>query len=711
MSTEKKSYPGIDCFRILAALLVVAIHTSPLLSFSETGDFILTRIVARTAVPFFFLTSGFFLISRYAYDGARLRRFEKKTGLIYGAAILLYLPVNLYNHYFASEYFLPNFIKDLVFDGTMYHLWYLPASMLGAATAWYLVRRLDYQRALAVTGVLYIVGLFGDSYYGFVEPITFLNKIYASVFQISDYTRNGFFFAPIFFVLGGWIADDRRRIRVGKAVCGFFVSFFLMFGEGMLLHHFGLQRHDSMYFFLVPCMFFLFHVILHFRGRRLQQLRMTALFIYLIHPMVILFVRLAAKVLHRQSLLVDQSLVHYIIVCILSVAFALGMTGIWSRWKLSDSPKRKGTERAWIEMNRDNLEHNVHVLRKAMPIGCELMAVVKTEAYGHGAFAVAIQLDRIGVKAFAVATIAEGIRLRKYGVRGEILILGYTDVSRVKELKKYDLIQTLVDYQYAVSLNRQGISVKAHLKIDTGMHRLGVGYDSVTEVKKIYRMKSLQICGMYTHLSRSDSLEPEDVAFTKKQIDRFYALADQLKADGIAIPKLHIQSSYGLFNYPQLACDYVRCGIALYGVLSTPDSDTVRTLDLRPVLSVKARVIHMQTIPKGESVGYGRAFVTERDSEIAILSVGYGDGIPRNLSGSIGRVMIGMQYAPIVGRICMDQLAVDVTDLTGVAVGDIGTIVADSLDSPLSAPKVAAAAQSISNELLCRLGARLGKVE
>lgn len=153
--TKNKNYTGIDYFRFIAALLIVAIHTSPLASFSETGDFILTRIIARVAVPFFLMTSGFFLISRYTYNTEKLGAFVKKTALIYGAAILIYIPINIYNGYFKMDNLLPNIIKDIVFDGTLYHLWYLPASIIGAVIAWYLVKKLNYPKALIVASVLY----------------------------------------------------------------------------------------------------------------------------------------------------------------------------------------------------------------------------------------------------------------------------------------------------------------------------------------------------------------------------------------------------------------------------------------------------------------------------------------------------------------------------------------------------------------------------
>lgn len=168
---KSKSYTGIDCFRFIAALLIVAIHTSPLASFNQTADFILTRIMARVAVPFFLMTSGFFLISRYTRNAGRLIGFIKSTVMIYGAAILIYIPVNIYNGYFRMDNLMPNIIKDIIFDGTIYHLWYLPASVTGAVIAWYLVKKAGYKKAVAVSGILYLIGMFGDSWYGISEKV------------------------------------------------------------------------------------------------------------------------------------------------------------------------------------------------------------------------------------------------------------------------------------------------------------------------------------------------------------------------------------------------------------------------------------------------------------------------------------------------------------------------------------------------------------
>lgn len=703
---NEKSYRGIDYFRIIAAILIITIHTSPLSDVSSVGDFILTRILARVAVPFFMMTSGFFLLSRYHYDNSKLKAFVKKTLIIYGISILIYIPINVYNGYFVMDSLLPNIIKDLIFDGTMYHLWYLPASVIGVVIAWFCVRKSGFGKAVIFTLCLFFLGLLGDSYYGITEKFPLLKSLYQGIFEISDYTRNGVFYAPVFFVLGGVIADKSVRLTLKKSVIGFAVSFAGMFAEGLLLHHFDMQRHDSMYIMLLPCMFFLFYALTFWKRKRSVFCRTSALIIYIIHPIMIVAVRMFAKLTHTQSILVDNSIIHFFVVALLSSTSAVLATLIITKINIKNS-RHSETDRAWLEINLDNLKHNVKELQNAMPEGCEVMAVLKADGYGHSAYEVSTCVNNNGVRAFAVATIDEGIQLRYYGIRGEILILGYTDPLRAKELYKYDLIQTLVDYDYALLLDKQKYKLKAHIKIDTGMHRLGFDCTGASSISEMFSLSNIKITGLYTHLCVSGSLAADDVDFTKLQISRFYNAVHNLKEQGLEIPKIHMQSSTGFLNYSELKCDYIRPGIALYGVKSSPNEPAKLNMNLLPVLSLKARIIHIRTVHIGESIGYGRTFVAQRESKIGILPIGYADGVPRNLSCGKGEVLIHGQRVPIVGRICMDQLTIDITDITDVFVGDVVTLIGRDGNDELLAADVADHADSISNELLSRMGRRL----
>ena len=367
-------------------------------------------------------------------------------------------------------------------------------------------------------------------------------------------------------------------------------------------------------------------------------------------------------------------------------------------------------ERAWAEINLNNLKHNVKALREILPAGCELMAVVKANAYGHGDVEIAANLSQIGISSFAVATIDEGIRLRTHGIKGEILILGYTLPERTAELVHYHLTQAVIDYDHAKQLNAFGKPMAVHVKINTGMNRLGESCNRTAEIDKILRCQNLEVCGIFTHLCVADSTQTGDIEFTTNQIYSFYAVLDQLCQLGHTLPKVHIQGSYGILNYPELQCDYARIGIALYGALSSPDDKTKLQLDLRPVLALKARVTLIRTITAGESVSYGRQFMAQRDTRVAVISIGYADGLPRNLSYEKAYVLIQGCRAPIIGRICMDQLMVDVTDIPVVKRDDIATLIGKDGSEKITAEQVAANAGTIANELLSRLGTRLERI-
>ncbi len=538
------------------------------------------------------------------------------------------------------------------------------------------VRKWGLKKVLVITSVLYIVGLFGDSYYGIASEIPFLKNLYAEIFDILDYTRNGVFFAPVFFVLGGAAAEmsaAENRVYIEE------------------------RRKDTKLSFL--------------RGGRRVLLRSASLVIYIIHPMLIVVIRLIAKLTGLQSILIENSLVHYFMVSAASIFFAVFSVKLWDRWKNRGSTDYvPGTDRAWLEIDMHSLGHNVEILKNEMPADCKLMAVMKAEAYGHGMYETASYLNQIGVDAFAAATIDEGICLRRCGIVGEILILGYTDPARAGELHKYDLIQTLIDYPYSRLLNKQGYDIKAHMKIDTGMHRLGFGKEEIEKIVHVFKMRHIQVCGIYTHLCVADSRKEKDIRFTKIQINSFYRVLEELRKKGVTVPKIHMQSSYGLLNYPQLRCDYVRAGIALYGVPSSPKDKTKLPMELWPVLSLKSRVVLIRKIKKGESVGYGRTFVAQRDSMIAVLPVGYADGLPRNLSCGRGRALIHGQMVPVIGRICMDQLTIDVTDIENVSVGEVATLIGRDGEKELPASEAAGRAGSITNELLSRMGGRLSRI-
>ena len=369
----------------------------------------------------------------------------------------------------------------------------------------------------------------------------------------------------------------------------------------------------------------------------------------------------------------------------------------------SAGPVTGHRDRAWVEINMAHLRHNVKALQEVLPAGCEMMAVVKANAYGHGDVPVCLCLNKAGVHTFAVATADEGIRLRRKGVKGTILVLGYTPAERIRALYRYRLSQTVADMEHATELDCHGIPIQVHIKVNTGMNRLGESYRNADKIASIFSCKNLHVAGMYTHLCVPDSLKKPDVAFTYLQIQRFCRIIDQLKARHVQIPPIHLQSSYGVLNYPSLPCSYARVGIALYGVLSAPHEITRCAVDLQPVLALKSKVTLVRTVPKGECVGYGRSFIAQREIKIAVISIGYADGIPRGLSGN-GHVLVRGCRAPIIGRICMDQLTAEVTGIPDIKRGDVVTLIGRDGLEEITAEQMALNAGTITNELLSRLG-------
>lgn len=367
-------------------------------------------------------------------------------------------------------------------------------------------------------------------------------------------------------------------------------------------------------------------------------------------------------------------------------------------------------DRAWIEVNLKQLQKNAEIIQKFLKEGCELMAVVKANGYGHGAVETAKALNAVGVCSFAVATIDEGIVLRREGICGKILILGYTDPERTEELKKYELCQTIISLPYADALKRREQGLQAEVKIDTGMHRQGVRWDQFRNLKRLFLDPAFHICGMYTHFCAADSQEAQDMLFTKEQIRRFEEVVKYLRSEQIPLPSLHMQSSYGLVNYPELVCDYARIGILLYGSLSSGRDEVRVEIPVAPAMEIKARVTSVRELEEGEQAGYGRAFQAERKTKLACISVGYADGLPRALSCGKGEVLVHGKRVPLVGRICMDQALIDVTEIEDVKEGDVVTLVGRDGKEEIQMSELADRAGTIANELFSRLGSRLKRI-
>lgn len=698
---EKKTFAGVDRFRLVAALLVVAIHTAPLTSYTIIGDFVLTRIIGRVAVPFFFMTTGYFVLSK----PERARGFLVKTSRLYLICIALYLPVNIYAGHM-DGLSISGLIISVLFEGTFYHLWYLPAAIIGVCIVAPFIKSNKSHLCAVVVSLLYIVGLLGDSYYGLVENVPALKAVFDPLLRVmGGYTRNGIFLAPMYLFLG-YVLTKKPAKRY-PAGLGLVISLAVMIFEGLMLRKLRFQLHDSMYILLPAVMYFLFSLLLAVPGKSGRSLSNFAMLIYVLHPIMIILVRGGARVLGLWEIFVDNSLGHYLAVCAASIVSSALLCLVWEKIRPM-SASVKG--RAWLECDAGALLHNAQVLSDILPEGCELMPVIKADAYGHGADDAGRILSNAGIHNYAVATVSEAVALRKQGLKGIILVLGYTAPQDFRLLSRYKITQTVLDHFYAQQLSGVRGSVQVHIKVDTGMHRLGEDWQHVDDIAGIFSLPHLKVTGIYTHLSVSDSNDADDKEYTKHQLEHFLETVNRLRQMGLDPGATHVHSSYGIINYPDVECKFARVGIALYGVMSSVDDHPNFWPDLSPVLSLRARVAQVRTAHAGDTIGYGRDFEAHEDISLAIIAIGYCDGVPRALSDGVGCALINGKRAPIVGRVCMDQLTVNVSGLGEVKPGDIATLIGRDGESEIRCEELAAGCGTLTNEILSRLGKRLPKL-
>lgn len=348
------------------------------------------------------------------------------------------------------------------------------------------------------------------------------------------------------------------------------------------------------------------------------------------------------------------------------------------------------------------------------------MAVVKADGYGHGAVAVSRAMNEIGIMQFGVATLGEGILLREAGILGEILIFGPTAMRDLDTVRAHDLTQTIIDFPYGKELIRvcspaaDHRPLKVQIKVDTGMHRYGVSPSDLEAMLAWWRSPHILVTGIYSHLGVCDLPTPEGLLATQQQQQRFSQFVERLRSalacQGKQLPPAHLKSSYGLLNDPDNCYDLVRVGIALYGAVDATMMVHPEQASLfLPVLSVKARVVSLRDVPAGEPAGYGLEASANHDRRLALLSIGYADGIPRSLGESGAWVMIRGAKARIVGRICMDCLLVDVTTVEGVTAFDVAVLLDGSGSGGMDVAQMAWYAGTIPNEIISRLGSRLTK--
>lgn len=367
-------------------------------------------------------------------------------------------------------------------------------------------------------------------------------------------------------------------------------------------------------------------------------------------------------------------------------------------------------QRAWIEIDLNKLAHNVRQIKSILSPQTQLMAVVKADAYGHGAVAIAQTVLQNGASWLAVATLAEGMELRQAGIEAPILILGAINSSEeIQALAYWQLEPTIGNSQQALNFSNVLTNLQqplpVHLKLDTGMSRLGTNWENAVDfVKFVQKLPHLKIASIYSHLATADE---RDRTFMALQHQRFHQAIAQLKQLNIIPPKLHIANSAATLSDSSYHHDLVRVGLGIYGLYPSPH--LAQTISLQPILQVKARITQVKTIKAGTGVSYGHQFVAERDTTIAIVGIGYADGVPRNLSNQLS-VIIRDQLVPQIGAITMDQLILDVSQMPHIQPGEIVTLIGNSNHQTISADDWAKTLNTISWEILCGFRHRLPRI-
>lgn len=367
-------------------------------------------------------------------------------------------------------------------------------------------------------------------------------------------------------------------------------------------------------------------------------------------------------------------------------------------------------QRAWVEIDLAALTQNVRQIKALLSPKTQLMAVVKADAYGHGAIAVAQTALAAGASWLGVATIPEGIELREAGITAPILLLGAANTSdQIRAIAQWQLQPTLCTPKqalvFAETLQNASKPLPVHIKIDTGMSRLGIRWEEAAEfVQLVHRLPSLKIASIYSHFATADDPDP---TIMQQQHQRFKTAIGQISALGISIPKLHLANSAATFTDSKLHYDLVRVGLGLYGLHPAPHLSS--QVDLKPVLQVKATITQVKTLPPATGVSYGYHYVTEKETRVAVVGIGYADGIPRNLSNKMSVLLRG-QSVPQIGAITMDQLMIDVSSIPDVQTGEIITLLGKQGHHTITADDWANCLGTISWEILCSFKHRLPRV-
>ncbi len=362
--------------------------------------------------------------------------------------------------------------------------------------------------------------------------------------------------------------------------------------------------------------------------------------------------------------------------------------------------------RTYSVIHLDSIFHNIDVVRERVGEQTKILAIVKANAYGHGAVSVAKAVQD-KVYGFAVATVKEAMELRNNGIDNFILLLGYACKAEYETMIRNNITFSILTKEMAVDISDSAAALnmmaRCHFKINTGMNRIGfpVTEEAVNEIEEIYHMSNMNCEGIFMHFSTADE---EDKTFSHKQFDLFMNLINQLEARGISFEIRHCANSAAIIDMPEYKLDMVREGIVLYGLL--PSDEVSKELDFKPAMEIKSHVIFVKDLPAGEGISYGRTYVTDRPVKVATIAIGYADGYPRALS-SKGYVLIRGRKAPIIGRVCMDQMMVDVTDIPDTQVEDVVTIAGTDNGESITIEELAEISGRFNYEFVCDVSERV----
>ena len=373
-------------------------------------------------------------------------------------------------------------------------------------------------------------------------------------------------------------------------------------------------------------------------------------------------------------------------------------------------------KRTWMEINLDMVEHNYNTIRNHVPNNAKICCTIKADAYGHGALRIGKLLDELGGAFFAVSNAEEAIQLRKAGISKPIMVLGYSPMEVTELLAQYNISQCVHSYEYGKALlddaRAKGVKIAIHIKIDTGMGRIGFpfrGFDEeerINEIVELCKNEAFIPEGIFTHFPISDS-QRNGEEFTRGQYEKFISAIEELEKRGVTFAVKHCANSAGLVDYPEYSLDMVRAGVLFFGIIPSWEMKN-SNFDLKHTFAWKTVVSHIKTVRAGESIGYSRTYIAEKSIKVATLPIGYADGFSRSNGNKAFKIYIKGKPCPIVGRVCMDQTMIDVSEVDELSVGDEITVLGNG--SPVSIYDYSEMHETIPHEVMCDIGMRVPRV-